>query len=113
MSTETTGIEMIAKERQEQIFKHGRTVEQDVLQNKRGQLIEAVRQLIRPENERDGIERTFNAEGYSPPINWDVKIFDKMMSKSRVERLVIAAALLAAEIDRLNNPQTSNNYEPR
>lgn len=42
-----TGIELIAKERQEQIEKHGITVEQDVNINKFAQLIDAAIILCR------------------------------------------------------------------
>lgn len=35
------------------------------------------------------------------PDGWDQEWFDKLNSKQRKERLIIAAALIAAELDRL------------
>jgi hypothetical protein len=93
-----TGIELIAAERQEQIEKHGRSIEADVKYNRTGQLVSGAISLIRAEH------RGFWEE---MPMNWDVAICKKMAKKSYKERLVIAGALIAAEIDRLNNKPTS------
>ena len=83
------GIELIAKERQEQIEKHGRTIEQDVQLNTVGQLGFAVVSLC---------SGNFNKQC---PVGWDKGIWMKMIAKPYAERLVIAGALIAAEIDRL------------
>lgn len=83
-----TGIELIAQERQEQIKKHGRTVERDFKENSAGDMINAAATLM-------------NLEFYEFPHQWDEVICDKMMSKSYKDRLVIAGAFIAAEIDRL------------
>lgn len=91
-----TGIELIAKERQEQIEKHGRTVEYDEIQNSEGQLSEAAEMLLASEHE----------EGIDPqsfPDGWDRDICSHMLSKPYNERLIIAGALIAAELDRLNS----------
>ena len=88
-----TGIELIAQERQEQREKHGRTIAHDVLFNRQSQLVEAASTLIQVS---DGCQ-------YFAPAGWDVGIFKKMMSKAYKERLVIAGALLAAEIDRIQS----------
>jgi hypothetical protein len=87
-----TGIELIAQERAEQIEKHGRTVEQDAELNRSGQLMYAAKQLI-----------TERVIGFNTPNNWDFDIFSKMICKPYKERLIIAAALIAAEIDRLQS----------
>lgn len=100
---EKTGVELIAEERQEQLNKHGRTIESDVSININGQLMDAVKQLIRGDNERDPLEKAFKSRGFTPPLNWDVNIFGKMIGKPYKERLIIAGALIAAEIDRLQN----------
>lgn len=87
-----TGIEMIAQERKEQIEKHGRTVESDVNNNPDGVLRLAARELI-----------TFiRGTEDRVPDGWDKDIWEKMAKKNVIERLVIAGALIAAEIDRLN-----------
>jgi hypothetical protein len=94
--TMKSGIELIAKERHEQLTKHGRTIEMDVLNNGNYQLSEAATKLA-----ADSIG------GYWPtetlPVGWDQEIWDKMTNKSYEERLIIAGALIAAEIDRLQN----------
>lgn len=90
------GIELIAKERQEQIQKHGRTLHNDVLQNDNCQLALGAEMLLAAEHE-EGIDP------YSYPDGWDEKICRKMLAKSYKERLIIAGALIAAEIDRLQN----------
>ncbi len=86
-----TGIELIAKERQEQIEKHGRTLAHDKEININGELLIAARRLIA---RSDGAYPT-------PPNGWDKTIWDKMLAKSHKDRLIIAGALIAAEIDRL------------
>lgn len=40
---------------------------------------------------------------FNYPENWDKAIFDKMISKPWKQRLIIAGALIAAEIDRIQN----------
>jgi hypothetical protein len=89
-----TGIELIAEERQEQIEKHKRTVAEDVEYNDNGQLALGAEMLLAAEHE-EGIDP------YSYPDGWDEDICRKMLAKPYKERLVIAGALIAAEIDRL------------
>lgn len=89
-----TGIELIAKERQEQIEKHGRTVELDRKQNGLNQLLKAARVLTN-ENVSSLLADV------TKPVGWDMAIWQKMMDKPYRERLVIAGALIAAEIDRM------------
>lgn len=84
-----TGIELIAKERHEQIEKHGHTTEKDVGNNNNEQLIQAVFGLI---HHKYG----------EMPDEWDFEVVQKMMLKSLKDRLIIAGALIAAEIDRIN-----------
>lgn len=91
-----SGIELIAAERQEQIEKHGRTIERDVLENDDQQLSMGAEMLLAAEHE-EGIDQ----ESY--PYGWDKEICNHMLSKTYKERLIIAGALIAAEIDRLQN----------
>lgn len=42
-----TGIELIAQERQEQIEKHGHTIERDIVENSNGELIKGVIALLK------------------------------------------------------------------
>lgn len=91
-----TGIELIAQERQEQIEKHGRTVEADVALNSSGQLATAAEMLLAADHE-EGIDPECFPEG------WSRDICNAMLNKPYKERLVIAGALIAAEIDRIAN----------
>lgn len=95
-----TGIELIAEERKEQIEKHGRTVEKDASENVYLQLSEAasVLALDYPHMclEQDDVETDHCPHG------WNSDIWIKMVRKPYKERLIIAGALIAAEIDRLN-----------
>lgn len=91
-TTVMNGIERIAVERQEQIHKHQRTVLHDVLQNKNCQLTFGAERLVIPE---------LDVYNYNAPDGWDEKLWEKMTSKPYKERLIIAGALIAAEIDRL------------
>lgn len=87
---EKSGIELIAAERQEQFEKHGRTIMKDALENSQRQLVTGAIRLI-----------DTNQSSPNPPHPWDHAIWDKMINKPYVERLAIAGALIAAEIDRI------------
>lgn len=89
-----TGVELIAIERQEHIEKHGRTIEWDDDVNSNEQLATAAEMLLAVDHE-EGIDSA------SYPDGWDHEICVKMLSKPRKQRLIIAGALIAAEIDRL------------
>lgn len=93
-----TGIELIAQERQEQIEKHGRTIEQDATMNEDGQMIDAAIQLL-------SVEYNEGWDSYNTPSGWYKVIMARMIGKPLKERLIIAGALIAAEIDRLNYKQ--------
>jgi len=97
-----SGIELIADERQEQIRKHGRTVDMDVELNGNEQLSEAACILVRSDADLEGDVFRYN----SPPQGWDLEVWQKMYNKPYKERLIIAGALIAAEIDRLNYVET-------
>jgi len=83
-----TGIELIAKERQEQIEKHGRTIEDDAIQNRDGELT-------------DGAIAILMSNGKIFPNTWDPSVCAHMVKKPYMERLIIAGAFIAAELDRL------------
>lgn len=105
-----TGIELIAQERQEQIEKHGRTIEKDVEYNhgkytdhngeqiNNPQLTAAARWLI-----HDDVMKYWVDQELFRPFGWDRGIWSKMINKTYKERLIISGALIAAEIDRLQN----------
>lgn len=93
---EKTGIELIAIERKEQIEKHGRTIEKDVEINDFRELAIAAQALIQNDSEDEGLDYQF-------PFSWDKELVRRLCMKSYKERLIIAGALIAAEIDRLQN----------
>ena len=86
-----SGIELIAIERQEQIEKHGFTTDIDVVTNDDYELRVAAMRMIGDRND------------YEPPVGWNKKIWAKMMAKEKKGKLIIAGALIAAEIDRLQS----------
>lgn len=88
------GIELITKERKEQITKHKYTLKRDSEENKDMQLALAAAQMALPPNYGKFWEEQV-------PKGWDKSVWMLMMSKPYPERLVIAGALIAAEIDRL------------
>lgn len=85
-----SGIELIGQERKEQIEKHGRTIEHDIIINDKGQLIDAVIGILDEHVE------------HKIPEGWDIDICHYMARKPYLDRLIIAGALIAAEIDRIN-----------
>jgi hypothetical protein len=89
-----TGIELIAIERREQIEKHGRSVKKDIAENRETELSYFAGLLCHAQCDEAG------AINYLPP-KWDKDLCIKMIKKPYKERLIIAGALLAAEIDRL------------
>ncbi len=91
-----TGIELIAKERKEQIEKHGYTKDGDQKNNWAGQLSWAA-SCLAFENIEDWDAR------HSAPVDWNLEAWQKMHDKSHKERLIIAGALIAAELDRINS----------
>lgn len=90
-----TGIELITQERQEQIEKHGRTIEEDVRLNDDRQLVWGAVQLFSK-------EFGYATDNDDRPDGWDEDIWQKMQDKGYKERLIIAGALIAAEIDRIS-----------
>jgi len=100
----STGIELIAEERKEQIEKHGRTIEDDVRYNADRQLQHGIMLLISNIGfKAQGIETPKEAFEDLRPDGWGREICLKMMAKSEVEQLQIIGAFAAAEIDRLNH----------
>lgn len=94
-----SGIDLIIKERGEQLSKHNRSIEYDVLFNNNYQLSQAASILSSctyGDSDIDLIVENHCPEG------WDKDIWRKMVLKPYEERLIIAGALIAAEIDRLN-----------
>jgi len=92
-----TGTELISIERAEQYKKHGRTVAHDLKFNNKEQLAIGAAFLCFP----DIHEYAKEYNNYNCPKGWDINIWNRMYKKPYKERLIIAGALIAAEIDRL------------
>lgn len=90
-----TGIELIAQERKEQIEKHGYSLASDQDINTDCQLSTAACILC-----YEAIDEIDSRN--DPPHDWSLEAWQKMHDKPYKERLVIAGALIAAELDRLN-----------
>ena len=91
------GIELITKERLEHFTKHKRNIAYDVEHNNDDQLAIAASVLT----DFKDIEYCLVTADDTCPDGWDLKIWRKMWDKPYIERLIIAGALIAAEIDRL------------
>jgi hypothetical protein len=89
--TKSVGLGLIAHERLEQIERFGYTDKSDAYYNFNDQLTDgAIMMLIQGKS----IIHT--------PSGWDTDLCEKMCNKPKKERIIIAAALLAAELDRLD-----------
>lgn len=91
-----TGIELIAEERREQIEKHGYDAEwvKDHPEYYDGKEMAFVAEMLLASEHEEGIDPVIYPEGWEEDC-------DRMLAKSYKERLIIAGALIAAEIDRL------------
>jgi hypothetical protein len=82
------GVELIAAERQRQVEEEGYTTEHDDDNHKRGEIVAAACHYAAPD--------------YCPyPVTWPILMGKFREDKPRLRQLVIAGALIAAEIDRL------------
>lgn len=87
------GIIIIKKERLEHSTKHKRNVLYDVQHNASGQLRRAARKLL--------VDDPSKLHDH-PPKGWNKTIWVKMCKQPYINRIAIAASLIAAEIDRVN-----------
>lgn len=83
-----TGIEIIAKERQEHFDKHGFTLEGDLVYDK-GELASCATAIL---------QQDVSIWPWNPDF-----LIKHIFRKTRQEQLAIAGSLVAAEIDRLNH----------
>ncbi len=88
------GIQQIAEERLKQ-FEKGRRVINDIEENDEGQLPYAAACLLNED------EYFRNAAKATPPFEWDLAVWVKLMDKPYADRVRIAGTLIAAELDRL------------
>ena len=89
------GINLISQECFNQRINHGHTIQKDFEENMNGQLVQAAQALLEGDIEW-------------MPKSWDNEICKKLISKPFKERLVIAGALIAAEIDRAEFEKEQN-----
>ncbi len=88
-----TGIERIAEERKQQLHKHGYTKAHDVREHSDGALITAALYALT-------MNKKYEQAGFD---DFESAIFEKYEQKRMIDALAVAGALIAAEIDRLQN----------
>jgi hypothetical protein len=97
-----TGIDLIVKEREEQLGKHGYTLENDKKYNMHEMLV-LIEFLLKDPNDAEADElKVWLTTGHSG-IKFTEAFIAKLEGKSRVEKYAIAGAFVAAEIDRLQS----------
>lgn len=92
-----TGTQLIALERRSQKRKHKRTVAYDKKANNNFQFPDAVTKLL---IRKSDVKPDTNLEA---PEGWKKETWEHMLNKEYSERVIIAGALLAAEIDRIRS----------
>ena len=95
-----TGAQLIADERREQIRKHNRTLKHDSLLWTEKQLKKAAKALL---------QSKLHTRLRRRPSGFDTPLWVKICNKPEKERLVIAGAFLAAEIDRITLSNTKED----
>ncbi len=94
-----SGLALIVDERNRQLNK-GRSIEADKENNTDSQLVAAASALLHTNEDVDEINAL--VELYQPMLyNWDMIFFTDMMLRPYKERIIIAGALCAAELDRI------------
>jgi len=95
-----TGVELIAIERQKQIDKHGFTGEHHVNNPEwyADKQLTSAAHMIEAYDKDDGLAQNYKL---IVPLNWDKDWWEKLCDKPYSERLIIAGAFIASEIDRL------------
>lgn len=83
------GVMRVAVERDEQINKHGFSLEEDAKYYAQGELVSAALFCLNPSN------------SLLWPADWDAHFMHKILAKTEEERLVVAGAFICAELDRL------------
>lgn len=100
-----TGIELIAEERQEQIEKHGWTLEHDAKYTN-GELVQSAKFSEIATGRGIGFDG-LEIEGAYWPIGWSNYFRRKIILKTKVQALAVAGAFYMAENDRLGE----NEYQ--
>ena len=93
------GIDLITEERQEQIEKHKRSINADAIHNDKEQLKSAAIAIL-------DSPKTYRIA--NRPINWNEEQWRYICRKPIKERLIIAGALIAAELDRMLQNENGN-----
>lgn len=99
---EQTTEEKVIAERLSHIVKHGKTIMFDLENNSERQLSIGAALIAA----RDEFTDSFGEPILYTPKGWNQEQYQKMLDKPYRERVVIAASLLLAEIDRLDHPDT-------
>lgn len=107
------GVVAISQERQKQISKHGFTDIHSVAHPEYYNIDEdggELKQLQDAAIKLLAMDMLMMQDRLPPePIGWNIEWFNKLCGKSRKERLIIAGALIAAELDRLQLIELNQN----
>lgn len=95
-----TGLQLIAQERKEQIYKHGFTKASDRRYTK-GELVQAAIFCLALVGQD---QRFVTKKSERWPEGWSPAVEDKIRMKSDLDKLITAGALYQAECDRLKKP---------
>jgi len=101
-----TGIELISEERKEQIEKHNRSVLNDRRYNS-----ELPYALTKAASSLTAYPMSTVIIEFGRPEFWDKNIWERMCQKKYKERLIIAGALIAAEIDRVQTYESDGGTQ--
>jgi hypothetical protein len=99
-----SGIELISKERQEQLEKHNYSVESDT-KYMCGELVSLAEYILKEDNdaEKDELVSYLTTDLDDGGCGFKMEFLQKINAKPKIEQLAIAGALIAAEIDNLQN----------
>lgn len=103
-----SGAELIAEERLEQIEKHGYTVESDQKYTDKQLLALAFFCIFAADKEGEFTSVALKADMIKE-WGFEAEFFDKISSKTAIEKLAIAGAFIAAEIDRINASEKTDD----
>lgn len=95
-----TGIELIKKEREEQIHKHGFSLQKDAEFYKNGELLQAADFCLEQARIKAGVQKNMQLAW---PDGWDLYFRDKIYGKSVIDQLTVCGAFILAEKDRTND----------
>lgn len=106
MNKDDLGMQLIYTERNEQVYKHGFTLERDAEYYKNGELLQAAAFCLDQANLIPQI-----GEKVKWPTGWGAEWADKIRKKDKVGKLKVAGAFYLAECERLQSDAYKDDVE--